>query len=48
MKDAETTRKRLLGLAEMLYDQFQKGIVPHLALPTRTKSNLEYDQEGEI
>ncbi len=48
MKDSETTRKRLLGLAETLYDQFQNGIVPHLALPSRTKSNLEYDQEGEI
>ncbi|HPJ83689.1 MAG TPA: DNA topoisomerase VI, partial [Methanothrix sp.] len=48
MKDAEATKERLLGLAETLYDQFQKGIVPHLALPSRTKSNLEYDQEGEI
>lgn len=48
MKDAEATKGRLLGLAETLYDQFQRGTVPHLALPSRTKNNLEYDQEGEI
>lgn len=50
MKDAEATKGRLLGLAETLYPigGFQRGTVPHLALPSRTKNNLEYDQEGEI
>jgi DNA topoisomerase-6 subunit A len=48
MKEAAVTKERLLGLAETLYDQFQEGIVPHLALPSRTKKNIEYDQDGEV
>jgi len=48
MKDAQTTQKRLLELAQSLYEQFQKGEVPHLVLPTRTKNNIEYDQDLSV
>ena len=48
MRDSEQAQERLLSMVESLYDQFQEGIVPYLALPSRTKNNIEYDKDGEV
>ncbi|PSP17938.1 DNA topoisomerase VI [Halobacteriales archaeon QH_10_67_13] len=45
---AEDTQARLLDLAEQFYDQFAEGDVPRMELPTRTKSNIEYDEEENV
>jgi len=41
-------RQRLLALAEQFYEQFEAGNVPRLQVPTRTKSNIEYDEGSEV
>ncbi|WP_327052088.1 DNA topoisomerase IV subunit A [Halomicrococcus gelatinilyticus] len=41
-------REQLIELAEEFYDQFEQGEVPRMNLPTRTKSNIEYDEEDEV
>ncbi len=41
-------RERLVGIARGWYDQMQDGIVPYIRLPTRTKQNIEYDDESEV
>ena len=44
----ETARKRLIDLAAAFYDQFASGDVPSMTIPTRTKSNIEYDDESGV
>jgi DNA topoisomerase-6 subunit A len=44
----EEARKRLIDLAAEFYDQFERGDVPELELPTRTKSNIEYDEDSNV
>jgi len=46
--DDGTARERLLALAEQFYDQFDAGDVPTMELPTRTKTNIEYDDEERV
>ena len=41
-------RDQLLDLAAQFYDQFADGDVPHMAVPTRTKSNIEYDPDSKV
>ncbi|MUV88766.1 DNA topoisomerase IV subunit A [Halapricum sp. CBA1109] len=41
-------RERLLALAAEFYDQFEDGDVPRMTLPTRTKSNIEYDEDSHV
>ena len=41
-------RERLLALAAQFYDQFDSGDVPHMDVPTRTKTNIEYDPEQKV
>jgi len=41
-------RKRLVDIARGWYDQMRDGIVPYIRLPTRTKQNIEYDDESEV
>ncbi|QCC50877.1 DNA topoisomerase IV subunit A [Halapricum salinum] len=41
-------RERLLALAEQFYEQFETGDVPQLQVPTRTKSNIEYDEDSDV
>jgi len=48
MERAEKTQEKLMGLAESLYGQFQEGIVPHIALPSRTKNNIEYSIKNDV
>ena len=37
-----------MGMARALYGQFQEGIVPYLALPSRTKGNIEYSSKEDV
>lgn len=46
--DSLKAEERLMGLAMSLYRQFQEGVVPHLVLPTRTKSNIEYSTKNDV
>jgi DNA topoisomerase VI subunit A len=39
---------KLMDLARNLYSQFQEGIVPHIALPSRTKNNIEYSSKDDV
>ena len=41
----QQARERLIDLAAQFYDQFELGEIPHMSIPTRTKSNIEYDEE---
>ena len=41
-------RERLIDLAAQFYDQFAEGDVPGMEVPTRTKSNIEYDEEQMV
>jgi DNA topoisomerase-6 subunit A len=41
-------REQLIDLAEEFYDQFAGGQIPEMTLPTRTKSNIEYDPDSGV
>ncbi|WP_135534238.1 MULTISPECIES: DNA topoisomerase IV subunit A [Halostella] len=41
-------REQLIELAAEFYDQFEEGDVPQMTLPTRTKSNIEYDEDENV
>lgn len=42
------TKKRLMEIAQVWYDQMSEGEVPSITLPTRTKRNLEYNDDSEV
>jgi DNA topoisomerase-6 subunit A len=44
----ERARRQLIDLAAEFYDQFERGEVPQMTLPTRTKSNIEYDEDSGV
>ncbi|PSP96755.1 DNA topoisomerase VI [Halobacteriales archaeon QS_5_70_17] len=44
----EIAREKLIDLAAEFYDQFADGEVPKMRVPTRTKSNIEYDEEEGV
>jgi len=39
---------RLLKIARQWYDQMKGGEIPSISLPSRTKQNIEYDDETEV
>jgi DNA topoisomerase-6 subunit A len=41
-------REQLIDLAAQFYDQFADGDVPEMDVPTRTKSNIEYDEDKNV
>ncbi|RQG89954.1 DNA topoisomerase IV subunit A [Natrarchaeobius halalkaliphilus] len=41
----QQAREQLIDLAAQFYDQFELGEIPHMSVPTRTKNNIEYDEE---
>jgi DNA topoisomerase-6 subunit A len=43
-----SARERLIDLAADFYDQFAAGEVPEMRIPTRTKSNIEYDEDTGV
>jgi DNA topoisomerase-6 subunit A len=44
----ERARERLIDLAAEFYDQFEGGEIPHMTLPTRTKSNIVFDEDSGV
>jgi DNA topoisomerase-6 subunit A len=47
MSDAEA-RAKLIDLAAQFYDQFELGEIPHMEVPTRSKSNIVFDDESGV
>jgi DNA topoisomerase-6 subunit A len=41
-------REQLVELAAQFYDQFEAGDVPSMTLPTRSKSNIVFDEEKGV
>ncbi|WP_435098934.1 DNA topoisomerase IV subunit A [Halorubrum sp. N11] len=48
MTTESDARDELIDLAADFYDQFAAGNIPEMTLPTRTKSNIEYDIESGV
>ncbi|RDI70407.1 DNA topoisomerase IV subunit A [Halopelagius longus] len=46
--DDELARERLIDLAVEFYDQFEEGDIPHMDIPTRTKSNIVFDEDSKV
>ncbi|SIR81373.1 DNA topoisomerase IV subunit A [Natronorubrum thiooxidans] len=44
----QQAREQLIDLAAQFYDQFELGEIPHMSVPTRTKNNIEYDEETGV
>jgi len=44
----ELTERKLLGIIKTIYDQFAKEQIPQLLIPTRTKSNIAFNEESEV
>ncbi|ELZ09630.1 DNA topoisomerase VI subunit A [Natrinema thermotolerans DSM 11552] len=38
----------MIDLAAQFYDQFELGEIPHMSVPTRTKNNIEYDEDKDV
>ena len=41
-------REQLIDLAADFYDQFARGDIPQMRLPTRSKSNIVYDEDKNV
>ncbi|WP_227131312.1 DNA topoisomerase IV subunit A [Halorubellus salinus] len=41
-------RQKLVDLAAEFYDQFERGDIPEMTLPTRTKSNIVFDEDKKV
>ena len=44
----EEACEQLIDLAAQFYDQFADGSVPRMEIPTRTKSNIVFDEEENV
>ncbi|MFZ0925108.1 MAG: DNA topoisomerase IV subunit A [Halobacteriota archaeon] len=42
------TKQRLMQIIKTIYDQFAKEQIPQLLIPTRTKSNIAFNEESEV
>jgi len=40
--------RALLGIAERMYDQMKAGKIPEIEIATRTKHNIEFNEESEV
>jgi len=47
-EDTPDARDQLMALAEQFYEQFEDGNVPRMQVPTRTKTNIEYDEDKHV
>jgi DNA topoisomerase-6 subunit A len=45
--EAEAQAK-LIDLAAQFYDQFERGDIPEMSVPTRTKSNIVFDEDEDV
>jgi DNA topoisomerase VI subunit A len=43
-----TAVTQLTAIARNWYDQLKGGVIPSISLPTRTKRNIEFDDESEV
>ncbi|QDX41058.1 DNA topoisomerase IV subunit A [Salarchaeum sp. JOR-1] len=41
-------RERLIDMAAEFYDQFADGDIPHMDVPTRSKSNIVFDEDAGV
>ncbi len=48
MSTNDDARDQLIDLAADFYDQFADGGIPQMEMPTRTKSNIEYDEDENV
>jgi DNA topoisomerase-6 subunit A len=52
MSDATDTdaqaQAKLIDLAAEFYDQFERGQIPEMRLPTRSKSNIVFDEDEQV
>ncbi len=48
MSDSTRTKTALLDLANEVYDQFDRGEIPRMTIPTRSKTNIEYDEDKRV
>ncbi|ODR81362.1 DNA topoisomerase VI [Haladaptatus sp. W1] len=46
--DNADAQAKLIDLAAEFYDQFAGGQIPEMSIPTRTKSNIEYDEDLNV
>ncbi|EFW91731.1 DNA topoisomerase (ATP-hydrolyzing) [Haladaptatus paucihalophilus DX253] len=46
--DNADAQAKLIDLAAEFYDQFAGGQIPEMSIPTRTKSNIEYDEDSNV
>ena len=44
----ENAREKLIDLAAQFYDQFAAGEIPRMHVPTRSKSNIVFDEEADV
>ena len=44
----EHTIKQLLAIPEKWYGQMTRGELPSITMPSRTKKNIEYDEQAEV
>ncbi|MEY7848065.1 DNA topoisomerase IV subunit A [Natrarchaeobius sp. A-rgal3] len=47
-QEDQQARAQLIDLAAQFYDQFELGEIPHMSVPTRTKNNIEYDEDSGV
>jgi len=47
-EETPDAREQLMDLAEQFYEQFDEGDVPRMQVPTRTKTNIEYDEDKHV
>lgn len=46
--DKSEAKKKLTELADEIIEQIENGEIPHVDLPTRTKRNIEHDEESDV
>lgn len=47
-KDYTNVIKKIDGIAYKVYEDFQKHNIPYIELPTRTKSNIDFDEKLNV
>ncbi len=47
-KDYSEVISKIDSIAEKVYDDFIKAEIPHLKIPTRTKSNIKFDEKYSV
>jgi len=48
MSTDNTAQEKLIDLAAEFYDQLDRGEIPEMSVPTRTKSNIVFDEESDV